>query len=593
MGVVYSATQVSMDRRVAVKLLQTKLSEDETMHKRFEQEAKSISSLRHPNIITIFDYGRTEDDRLFMVMELLSGESLHTLLQNRRLTSAESLDILHQVAGAVAEAHRQGVVHRDLKPENIHLEQVGGQAHFVKVLDFGIAKIIHGDGRNALDQPVTQAGVVFGTPHYMSPEQIHGKAIDHRSDIYALGILLYELITGTLPFQGCSNIEAMLAQVSREFPDVRLLCPERQHIEALAQLIADCTERDVDARVQSANALQERIEALLPLVREDTKRPKTPGESVSPTAETALSEPLAIGERQADAAPFDFNYTVGGDEVEHRDGVHLTPTPFTGQLNPTGTEAALEDKASSGRWSLLLLVCAALLGAWALLHDPGQGSRQSQAVQPTVPVPVDAPTAPSTTRYSLSSTPSGATVRRGERTLGETPLSITVTAGAPDDVLSFSKVGHQTETRTLVAAAEPQRAISVELTPLKAWFRLNSVPTGAQVRIDGVLIGVTPLEWRPQLTTTKAEVEFNRPGYTRSTRVLSLTPAGTSPEVHEVKLRRIPKKGRPSSRVKRPGKTPKAPKRSGATTESEKKIPKRAPKPKTTSPSPDDGFDKL
>ena len=313
MGVVYSATQVSMERRVAVKLLQNKLSDDETMLKRFEQEAISISSLRHPNIITIFDYGRTEDGRAFMVMELLSGVSLYTLLQSGRLTSFESLKILHQVAGAVIEAHRHGVVHRDLKPENIHLEQVGGQEHFVKVLDFGIAKIIHGDGQQARNQPVTQAGLVFGTPHYMSPEQIRGQTVDHRSDIYALGILLYELITGHVPFKGCSNVEAMLAQVSRELPNIRSLCPERIQIDAIAQLIADCTTKAVDGRIQSADEFLRRVETILPLVEMDAERPNTPDGAISATAETAYSDSSDALKESATVDAFDFNYTIGSD----------------------------------------------------------------------------------------------------------------------------------------------------------------------------------------------------------------------------------------------------------------------------------------
>jgi serine/threonine protein kinase len=260
MGRVYEARQISMNRRVALKILRAQLATDEKLLARFQQEALSISRLRHPNTITIYDYGKTEDDLLFMSMELLGGQSLFSILRKeKRLILPRALHIMDQVAGAVGEAHQLGIVHRDLKPENIQVDHVAGDSDFAKVLDFGIAKIVGGDGRTAEGKALTLAGSIFGTPHYMSPEQVHGQKVDHRTDIYSLGIILFEMLAGKPPFDGATPMSVMMAQASKELPDLREMAPEADVNDAVIQLISDCCAKDRSRRLRTAEDLTGRL----------------------------------------------------------------------------------------------------------------------------------------------------------------------------------------------------------------------------------------------------------------------------------------------------------------------------------------------
>jgi eukaryotic-like serine/threonine-protein kinase len=200
MGCVYTAEQQlgATRRKVAVKTLHMHLSRDEKVRARFEREVSTIASLEHPNTIQVFDFGTTEDGVLYIVMELAVGRNLgDAIAQEGAFETARSVKILQQIAGSLQEAHARGVVHRDLKPDNIMLCDRAGQRDFVKVLDFGIAKTQTSD----VDaRKLTLQGTVLGTPPYMSPEQFVGDNLDGRSDVYSLGIIAYELATGTLPF---------------------------------------------------------------------------------------------------------------------------------------------------------------------------------------------------------------------------------------------------------------------------------------------------------------------------------------------------------------------------------------------------------
>jgi predicted Ser/Thr protein kinase len=195
MGAVYLAQQTSVSRPAVIKVLRSQhggSSEDGTA--RFAVEAKAASSLNHPNIVTIYNYGEMEDGTLFLAMEYIAGETLARRLERcGQLPVDRAVHIAAQIARALGEAHAHGVVHRDLKPANVMLVERAGEPDFVKVLDFGIAKV---DGGG-----VTATGYVVGTPRYMSPEQLLGKRLDYRSDIYAAGIVLYEMLAGVTPFQ--------------------------------------------------------------------------------------------------------------------------------------------------------------------------------------------------------------------------------------------------------------------------------------------------------------------------------------------------------------------------------------------------------
>jgi eukaryotic-like serine/threonine-protein kinase len=196
-GVVYRAEHVSLRRKVAVKVLHTELSRDELAVERFRREATSVADIQNDHLLGVLDFGKTPDGRLYMVTELLDGESLARLLVRQgSLPFDQIADILRQVADALIEAHAIGYVHRDLKPANIFLAVKRGSVGFVKLLDFGLAKLLESDHSASS----TTLGMTFGDPKYMSPEQARGDRIDRRSDVYQLGCVAYEMITGQPPF---------------------------------------------------------------------------------------------------------------------------------------------------------------------------------------------------------------------------------------------------------------------------------------------------------------------------------------------------------------------------------------------------------
>jgi tRNA A-37 threonylcarbamoyl transferase component Bud32 len=202
MGKVYLAEQKmgTAVRKVAIKTLHRELGGDPQLVARFHRECETVIELHHPNTVQFYDFGEMEDKTLFIVMEFIEGEDLSHVLQRGALDLTRADRILIQVCGSLNEAHACGIVHRDLKPENVLLTQRGGQSDFVKVLDFGIAK--RNEAEDASKAKLTKQGTVLGTPPYMSPEQFSGQALDLRSDIYSLGVMTYEMVTGQLPFEG-------------------------------------------------------------------------------------------------------------------------------------------------------------------------------------------------------------------------------------------------------------------------------------------------------------------------------------------------------------------------------------------------------
>src|SRR5580692_9404123 len=210
MGAVFRARQIALEKTVAIKVLHGEHADDASFVTRFQREAKAASRLNHPNSMQVIDYGAEPDGLLYIAMEYLDGRSLHRVIrEDRPLHAARITDILMQTLAALAVAHDMGVVHRDLKPDNIMIlsgtDDDGRPKDIVKVCDFGIAKITDsrayrdGPGRTS-DAPLTTAGLMIGTPEYMSPEQGSGQKLDARSDLYSVGVILFEMLTGKVPF---------------------------------------------------------------------------------------------------------------------------------------------------------------------------------------------------------------------------------------------------------------------------------------------------------------------------------------------------------------------------------------------------------
>jgi serine/threonine protein kinase len=225
-GAVYKAVHPLIGKAAAIKVLNRQYSSNPQMVSRFISEARAVNQIRHRNIIDIFAFGSLEDGRQYFVMELLEGMPLDTYLKEKgRLTPAEAIPILRSIARAIDAAHGAGIAHRDLKPENVFLTFDEDHGIFPKLLDFGIAKLLDSNSTSG-DSPKTRTGTPMGTPYYMSPEQSRGKDVDQRTDIYSLGIMAHELLTGTLPFDGESMMDLLIKQIGSAPPPMSTVTPD-------------------------------------------------------------------------------------------------------------------------------------------------------------------------------------------------------------------------------------------------------------------------------------------------------------------------------------------------------------------------------
>ncbi len=256
MGRVYRAEQAPLGRICALKILTTTYegAHDPEFHKRFFLEASIASKITHPNSVTIFDYGQTEDDVYYMAMEYLEGVTLHRAIRTSGpFPEARVAHIGRQVCRALREAHALGCIHRDLKPANIFLTEHGDEPDFVKVLDFGLVKNVAGEGKS--DEQLTQTGLFMGSPKYMAPEQIRGDRVDGRTDVYSLGIILFEMLTGKVPFERLTSLNTLMAQVNDAPPRLREVKPDVKVSPELEELILRAMAKDPEARVASMDEM--------------------------------------------------------------------------------------------------------------------------------------------------------------------------------------------------------------------------------------------------------------------------------------------------------------------------------------------------
>ena len=263
MGSVYKALQPAMNRMVAVKILHPKLTSRKDLASRFRREARAMSHLAHPNTAKVFLYGELDDGSLYIVMEFLEGKNLNqTVRAEGPFTVQRALPIMVQVCGALEEAHRLGIVHRDLKPENIFLCQSGGLKDFPKVLDFGLAKVTEREMRPG-SVILTQEGMVFGTPEFMSPEQAQGKTLDPASDQYSLAVILYEVLTGKLPFEGKSAMDFLAFHVSNKPIPLSERVPGKKFPALLDQIIDKALSKKPEERFGSVAEFGAALNAVL------------------------------------------------------------------------------------------------------------------------------------------------------------------------------------------------------------------------------------------------------------------------------------------------------------------------------------------
>jgi eukaryotic-like serine/threonine-protein kinase len=261
MGKVYKATQLALDKPVVLKVLRQALLSDERTVARFQREAKAASRLNHPNSISVLDFGQSEDGALYIAMEYVQGKDLHHIVSREwPLPESRIIRIISQVLSALADAHSASVIHRDLKPENIMVEQRRGEPDFVKVLDFGIAKIV--DGTDDDGPALTRAGFVCGTPEYMSPEQARGATLDPRSDLYSVGVILYQLVAGLLPFDSDTAVGFATAHLTEQPPPPSRRRPDARVSPSMERLIMRALAKSPDDRPQTADQFRAELLAI-------------------------------------------------------------------------------------------------------------------------------------------------------------------------------------------------------------------------------------------------------------------------------------------------------------------------------------------
>ncbi len=430
MGRVYKAVQEPIDRMVALKVLNPRYDgqKDPGFERRFFLEASMTAKLKHPNTITVHDYGRTDDGVYYIAMELLEGETLQSVLRRGPIAWPRALSIGSQIARSLREAHKQGMVHRDLKPANVMVLSEGTGGDVVKVLDFGLVKSMLAEKKPKTDDlsELTQAGILLGSPTYMAPEQARSDA-DGRTDIYALGIVLFQCITGRPPFQGKDSIDILVKQVREKPPVLKSLVPSVP--DEVNALVMRCLEKAPDARFQSMDEVLEAMRVAL-----------------------SVSDPAVSG-------PF-LDPRITQDEL------HQTSLPLIDPLSVEISDAKSRqtERLSSNRSKLVGALVAALVLA------VGAGF---VAVRRAMPGPASMPVTVVSSRvtFEVDSQPPGAHVLLEGTELGVTPFEYTVDRLA-DDVaraeLSFTLDGY--DDQTVVAQG------SDGVVPVRALLKKRPVP---------------------------------------------------------------------------------------------------------------------
>jgi serine/threonine protein kinase len=256
MGEVFLAQHATIEKHVAIKILLPERAKQENQKARFLNEAKATAKVRHANVIDISDFGETDDGRAFFVMEHLVGEDLKKYCRRQHILPWKDIElILLQICSGLGAAHKQGIIHRDLKPDNVFLIEHQGIANFVKVLDFGLAKMLDDDSSKKL----TKTGIIVGTPAFLSPEQIKGDPVDARADIYALGLILYRMLCGQLPFKAKTVVDMLRKQLMEKPLPPSAMAPDAPISPAADQVALKALEKDPQKRYQSTMELGQAI----------------------------------------------------------------------------------------------------------------------------------------------------------------------------------------------------------------------------------------------------------------------------------------------------------------------------------------------
>lgn len=439
MGRVYRAIQHPLDRLVALKVLNPRYdgAKDPGFEKRFFLEASMTAKLKHPNTITVHDYGRTDDGIYFIAMELVEGETLQqVLLKTGPLPWPRAIYMGAQVARSIREAHKLGLVHRDLKPANIMMLSDGASGDVVKVLDFGLVKDITlspSKPREENRAEITQAGILLGSPLYMAPEQARNE-LDPRSDIYSLGVVLFQAISGRTPFVGKESIDIIVKHVREKPPELKELAEVPIEVNGL---VMKCLEKQPSARFQNMDELLEAMHQA------------TSGQGMS----GVFADPRGIS----------GNILSAVSRGATPRGTRMAARAHSQELESISIQ--FDDQAPKGidrRWAIGLilagigLIIGGLMVGGLFVARPSPPKPPPAAVPKPANIPVEKPPvvsedAPVNVLFDITSEPAGATVLRGGRPLGRTPLRLPLPRFGAEPLtldLTFSLEGYQTANLT-------------------------------------------------------------------------------------------------------------------------------------------------
>jgi eukaryotic-like serine/threonine-protein kinase len=482
MGRIFLAEQISVGRRVALKIINRELGAKYDTIARFQQEARLLASVKNEHIIDIYDIGETENGDPFIAMEYVDGMSLaHALRENGALDPARVIRLSLQIASALATVHEAGVVHRDLKPANIMLLRVGANAELVKILDFGLAKVL--SDREASGR-LTRTGSIVGTPEYMSPEQVSGNGVDHRADIYGFGCTAYEMACGHPPFTG-AEVSTLYKHLHEPVPP---LTERRPTVPLpLAAVIHRCLEKHPDARYQTAHEL---YEALLD------------------AADRAAIPRLEL------RVP--------------RSGIDYMP-----ELSRAAATVQLQTTRYRGQEVALIAATMLVLGLLGgVLVDRAVGRGGEAAARPPAAVAgvAVAPAAAGKGILLVTTVPPGVEVSVDGATAGKSPLVARELAPGKHRVAVRGR-GWEARDQEVDVGAGQLAELNVKLERPRYSMHIESVPAGATVTIDGKPVGETPLD-APVTELEFHQLSFSHDGY--RTREMYL-----APDSHETKLRAV------------------------------------------------------
>ncbi len=470
MGLVYKAEQLPLGREVAIKILESKHVPDidDTFRQRFFLEAAAAAKLHHPNTIVVYDYGQADDGLFYIAMEYISGTTLERRLKKQGpLTPAQAVHVGLQICSSLRDAHEQGLVHRDLKPGNIMFAPRAGDSYFIKVLDFGLVKVVSGDDKDAAG--LTQSGVVMGSPRYMAPEQVRTLPVDHRTDIYSFGATLYHTVAGAPPFATGKAFDAMTAHVTTAPPSLKATWPDCPVGPKLEAVIMRCLEKNPDNRFQSMEELMQELHGCV----EEAGAFASGSNYLSHVSLPGLQLAAEKGDSNPSfSSPISRSTWSGSDSAPALSGAHPVRREPAGEdeIGTVAEQMPVPPKRSGLRWVAVGAVVAVGLAVGitiALLpgdEDPPVAPPQvAHAPINPAPAPAPAPT-PTSAPVQVRSVPPGATVRHEGSDLGDTPVAVPVPPGE-SWVVELTHQGFQPRRVTLLAG---QPEITVHLRPVEA-----------------------------------------------------------------------------------------------------------------------------